>query len=823
MADTAELKIKITAEISKATTEFGRLQDSTKQLRDGLDKTAKRATIAFAGLATVIGLTTKAFGDFENKMYAVKTLMIDVESDGQKVEQTFKQMTAEALELANNVPVSIDAMTTALFDTVSAGVDAGDAVAFVGEASKLAVAGVTDVSIATDGMTSAFNAWGDSAGTATDIAGKFFTAQKFGKTTVADLAGSIGQVSSLASQMGVSLDETLASVSALTLGGLGTAEAFTQVRSVLVAVAKQSDQSKKVAKEFGIDFTVAGLKAKGFAGFIADITEKTEGNVEVLSKLFGRVEGLSGVMALGGKQAEVYAKILKELGDTQKVNATLAEAYEQQSKTLNNQIALLKNQFRTTAIALGTEFVPVVRDMVTQVQKLLLAFKNMTPAQKKNLANTILFVAKATLAVAVLAKVTSGIITLRNALIAFRATTIGATIATSAFLTALLPWVAGIVAVGTALTFLGDKLIEAENKAQDFKSSNDGIIAKHKAEIAQIERKNKYLNQSADEYQKNIDRIAVLKKAIEGLELQKEMRKAKPTAEGGGAGTGGAGGDETGTGIGTTEGEVEADAEKKLKLNENLKAFLEAQGEITSEYDQATIERLNTQYQTEADLQAEHLDALVAKANEANALIVENEQMSADKKLQIAMAEAQSRLSLASQAFGALTSLMGSNNRTLFEIGKASAIAQMGIQIPLTAMNVYSGFVKAFGAPVGTVLGIAGAVASVAFGATKLAEIASTQFNPKGAQEGIFDFRATGNNEKLITTLSEGESIIPRSMTDALRAGEANLGGDTVLNLNIGEVIGLDSQDVADKIGQAMNEAIQSDRFKETLLQGATS
>jgi hypothetical protein len=50
-------------------------------------------------------------------------------------------------------------LNKALFDTISAGIPAGQAIEFLNASSKLAVGGVTDLRIATDGMTSVFNVY----------------------------------------------------------------------------------------------------------------------------------------------------------------------------------------------------------------------------------------------------------------------------------------------------------------------------------------------------------------------------------------------------------------------------------------------------------------------------------------------------------------------------------------------------------------------------------------------------------------------------------------------------------------------------------------
>ena len=131
------------------------------------------AGAAFAGaIAVGVKKAVISFAEFENKMLAVQTLL-----DGD-AKATVKGFSKDIIELTKTIPLSANDMADAMFDVVSASIPAGEAVGFLAEASKLAVAGVTSASIAVDGMTSAYNAFKSEGLTATQIADKFFTAQK---------------------------------------------------------------------------------------------------------------------------------------------------------------------------------------------------------------------------------------------------------------------------------------------------------------------------------------------------------------------------------------------------------------------------------------------------------------------------------------------------------------------------------------------------------------------------------------------------------------------------------------------------------------------
>jgi TP901 family phage tail tape measure protein len=243
---------------------------------------AKRyAAIGATALAGGIALAVNEAVKFERAMDEVSTLLDDTSSiDGMK-----KSMAQLAVQFGS----SQVAQTEALYQAISAGAAAGEeAINLLTAANKLAIGGVTDVKTSVDALTTVMNAYGDEAGTAADISDVFFTAVKAGKTTIPELASAIGNVATLAGQMGVTFEETAAAAATLTKSGLATTEAMTGIRGIMVAIAKPTEKAVKMAKELGIEFNSTALRSKGLAGFLDDVKKATGGNVDQMAKLFGR-------------------------------------------------------------------------------------------------------------------------------------------------------------------------------------------------------------------------------------------------------------------------------------------------------------------------------------------------------------------------------------------------------------------------------------------------------------------------------------------------------------------------------------------------------
>lgn len=351
------LKDKSKQTLKKANKGLTKVDKSAKKAQKsvkGLSSQMKKlASILTTGLL-LVGLTTaiNLVGDFETSLTNVFTLL-----DQETFTKFGKNLEKGALDIQKQFGFATEQTNKALFDTISAGVEAGNAINFMKEASRLAIGGVTDISVAVDGLTSVMNAYGKESFNATEAANVFFTTQKFGKTTVAALASNIGQVAPIANAAGFSFNETATALSTLTLAGLSTEEATTGLKAIMVSVIKPASQS-------AIEFAKLGIKLKDVKGeikplgtILADISKKTKGNATVLGKLFPNVRALGAAAAFASGKIKDYDKILKA---TQNDTTSLNDAFAKQSKTFNQMKNIFTANIRVLVIQIGLKFLPIL-------------------------------------------------------------------------------------------------------------------------------------------------------------------------------------------------------------------------------------------------------------------------------------------------------------------------------------------------------------------------------------------------------------------------------------------------------------------------------
>ncbi len=263
-----------------------------------------------------------------------------------------------AREMAKEFGGTGTSQIQAFYQAISAGAGTvEEAARLLDIANKLAIGGATDLVTSVDVLTTATNAYSRSNLTAADAADILFVGIKAGKTTAAELGGAIGKVASLASDAGVGFDELVASVAALTTTGISTREAVTGLRAILGGIVKPSSEAAKEAERIGLNFSVAGLKAKGFEGFLQDLAAATGGSTESIGKLFGGVEALVPIISLTSAVADKFAETLVNMGN----RAGAADiAFEKVAKSLRQRLIAALGKFDVQSEKAGAAMLKVL-------------------------------------------------------------------------------------------------------------------------------------------------------------------------------------------------------------------------------------------------------------------------------------------------------------------------------------------------------------------------------------------------------------------------------------------------------------------------------
>ncbi len=302
-----------------------------------------------AGAALV---ATKFAADFEKSTTKLVTL-------SGVSEQQMNKMRDAVLALAPTVGIGPRALSEALLVVTSTGFEGAAAMEILELAAKSSAIGMGDTKDVARALTAAVSAYGSENLTAAQAADILHATVVAGGAEATELAGELGRVVGIASQLGVSFSEVGAFIATYTRLGLSAAEATTGLSGALNTILSPSREAREALENAGLsaDTLRQMVSEKGLGAALTTLLVKLGGNADAIGAVFGNVRALAGVMGTAGVQADNYAKVLAQITNS---TGNLNTAFEQTKKTFAFQWDQFKAQAERAAITLGTQLLPAI-------------------------------------------------------------------------------------------------------------------------------------------------------------------------------------------------------------------------------------------------------------------------------------------------------------------------------------------------------------------------------------------------------------------------------------------------------------------------------
>lgn len=323
---------------------------------------ALASVLAAAGINKAVKEIADAFKEcleasvaFEKRMAEVYTLLPGLS------DAAYQQMGEDMLQFSSELNVLTKDGVPALYSAISAGVPPENVFAFLTTAQKAAVGGVTDLSVAVDGLTSIVNAYGEANINAQQTADMMFTAVKLGKTTFDELSRTVYNVVPIAASAKIGFENIAAALAVMTAQGVPTAQSTTQLRQMLVEL---TDSGSDVAKIFE---SVAGISFKRFiasGGNVQEALAKLEAHADAtgigVNELFSSVEAGSAALSLTGTATKAFVSALTEMENSA---GAVDAAYTTMADTTDFAIQRVTVAFDNLKIAIGDILAPSLKEL----------------------------------------------------------------------------------------------------------------------------------------------------------------------------------------------------------------------------------------------------------------------------------------------------------------------------------------------------------------------------------------------------------------------------------------------------------------------------
>lgn len=353
------------------------LGKSFEEVGEKIEGVGKKITPVSAAVGAGLAAATKSASDFEDGMAKMSTLF-------DTTQVSVDDLSKEFIQLSNETGKGATELAEAGYQALSASVPIQNVGTFVKTSADLAKVGFTDTSTAVDVLTTAINAYGLSANDADKIANNLVNTQNLGKTTVNELAASMGKIIPTASSMGVNIDNLCTVYAEMTKQGIATAEATTYANEMLNEIG---DSGSTVAgilqQETGESFQqlmADGNSLGDVLQILKDYAERTGTN---FNELWSSTSAGKAALSITNAGAEEFNSTLQTMAGSTDVLGEGLEKLSTPSAEAKKALNMLKNDLMELGLVILESIAPIIESTAENIKQFTEWFSNLDPSIKQ--------------------------------------------------------------------------------------------------------------------------------------------------------------------------------------------------------------------------------------------------------------------------------------------------------------------------------------------------------------------------------------------------------------------------------------------------------
>lgn len=348
--------VKLTADVSAYMSGIKRAQETTKGFvgdmagaakKGNLDAVADKAAIAGVGLLGFAGVAIKSAADFDKAMSSVSAATHAPQAE-------LDQLRAAALQAGKDTSFSATEAADGITELSKAGVSTADVLnGGLKGALSLAAAGQLSVGEAAETAASALTQFKLQGSQVPHVADLLAAGAGKAQGSVHDLGGALNQSGLVAAQFGLSIEDTTGALAEFASAGLTGSDAGTSLKTMLLAIANPSQQTKAAMDALGISFYDATGKFVGLNGVAQILQSRLHGLTDeqrqaTLGQIFGSdaIRSASILYSDGAAGVDKWKNAVNDSGYA-------AETAQKQTDNLAGDIERLKGSIETLAIESG--------------------------------------------------------------------------------------------------------------------------------------------------------------------------------------------------------------------------------------------------------------------------------------------------------------------------------------------------------------------------------------------------------------------------------------------------------------------------------------
>jgi TP901 family phage tail tape measure protein len=364
------------------------VDNASKTLKNtGDNLAATGAKMESAGKGLTMGLTLplvgagvasiKSAADFEN---AAKQVGATANLTADEV----KKLADGVEDMAKSTGESTDSVFFAMQKAVSGSLNLGESQELVEKTTKAAAAGFGENERLVDVTTTAYDLFGESAGSAGAILDDIVRAAQSTQVTVEDMAGAFSRGAPTAANLGMSQQELAAMLGVVSERMGDTQRGGRALAMMLREIQKPTGESEAIIKElYGSVDNLQEAVAKDAVGALKELKEKLEGTnygIEDVVTSSNALDAANMLLADGGE------RVSEVLGEVNNSAGAVDDAYEK-SESSAREFAKAKENLAAAIRPLGTilteMLVPALEKLSSFLSKVAEWFKKLSPTGQK--------------------------------------------------------------------------------------------------------------------------------------------------------------------------------------------------------------------------------------------------------------------------------------------------------------------------------------------------------------------------------------------------------------------------------------------------------
>jgi TP901 family phage tail tape measure protein len=380
--------VRLTADVSSYVSSIKRAGVATTDLKTGLSKAAtsghldtitdQATKLGVAGVAA-FGLIVKSAADFDKQMSAVSAA---THASGADMDR----LRAAALQAGKDTQFSATQAAEGITELSKAGRSTSEILGGgLKGALDLAAAGQISVGEAAETASSAMTQFKLSGTQVPHVADLLAAAAGKAQGSVHDMGAALNQSGLVARQFGLSIEDTTGVLAEFASAGLRGSDAGTSLKTMLLAIANPSQQSRDLMKQLGISFYDAQGRFVGLSGVAQVLQTRLTGltdaqRQQALGQIFGNdaIRAAGALYSDGAKGVDRWKNAVNEAGYASETATKLTD-------NLSGDLERLKSSLETMAIESGSGANSGLRSLAQMLNQLVGRFSELPPVVSSTL------------------------------------------------------------------------------------------------------------------------------------------------------------------------------------------------------------------------------------------------------------------------------------------------------------------------------------------------------------------------------------------------------------------------------------------------------